>query len=84
MLISWHEDAWKDYLYWQKQDKSIVKKINLLIRDIERSPFVGKGKPEMLKHSWVGFYSRRINREHRLVYKILENQIIIAQCRYHY
>ena len=84
MLISWHEDAWKDYLYWQKQDKSIVKKINLLIRDIERAPFAGKGKPEMLKHNWVGFYSRRINREHRLVYKILENQIIIAQCRYHY
>lgn len=85
MLISWAEDAWQDYLYWQKQDKTILARINLIIKDIKRSPFDGIGNPEPLKHNLSGYWSRRITREHRIVYKIMSNKdIIIAQARYHY
>ena len=84
MILSWAEDAWQDYLYWQKKDKNILNRINLLIKDIKRSPFEGVGSPEPLKHNWSGYWSRRINREHRIIYKIADNQFIIAQCRYHY
>ena len=85
MLISWAEDAWQDYLYWQKQDKTILARINLIIKDIKRSPFDGIGNPEPLKHNLSGYWSRRITREHRIVYKIMSNNdLIIAQARYHY
>ena len=84
MLISWAEDAWQDYLYWQKQDKTILARINLIIKDIKRSPFDGIGNPEPLKHNLSGYWSRRITREHRIVYKITSDKdLIIAQARYH-
>ena len=83
-MISWHPQAWQDYLYWQQEDKRILKRINALIKDIERNPFDGIGKPEPLKYEWSGFWSRRIDDEHRLVYTCQDDNIIIAQCRYHY
>lgn len=83
-MINWHHQAWEDYLYWQKEDKSILKRINALIKDIQRIPFDGIGKPEPLKHEWSGFWSRRITDEHRLVYAYKNRSVIIAQCRYHY
>ncbi len=83
-MINWHIQAWDDYLYWQKKDKHILKRINALIKDIQRSPFDGIGKPETLKSEWSGFWSRRINDKHRLVYTYKDGNVIIAQCRYHY
>lgn len=83
-MISWHPQAWQDYLYWQQEDKRVLKRINALIKDIERNPFDGIGKPEPLKYEWSGFWSRRIDDEHRLVYTCQGDNIIIAQCRYHY
>jgi len=84
MMISFRERAWQDYLYWQETDKQILKRINALIKDIQRSPFAGIGKPEPLKHQFSGFWSRRINDEHRLVYTFVEAELVIVQCRYHY
>lgn len=84
MKILFAENAWEDYLYWQQNDKKILKRINLLIGDIQREPFKGIGKPEPLKFNWSGYWSRRINKEHRLVYKVQDDTISIAQCRYHY
>lgn len=84
MILSWSEHAWEDYLYWQKTDKQILKRINQIIEDIIRHPFEGLGNPEPLRHNWSGYWSRRIDREHRVVYKVAENEVIIAQCRYHY
>lgn len=84
MKIIWSEKSWDDYLYWQNTDKQILKKINQLIKDIQRNPFEGIGKPESLKHQFSGFWSRRITDEHRLVYEITQNSISIASCRYHY
>ncbi|PHM50690.1 Txe/YoeB family addiction module toxin [Xenorhabdus miraniensis] len=84
MILSWAETAWEDYLYWQQTDKKTLKRINILIRDIARQPFDGLGAPEPLKHSWSGYWSRRIDREHRLVYKVTDTAIVIVQCRYHY
>jgi toxin YoeB len=78
------EHAWSDYLYWQRTDKKILKRINLLIKDVQRSPFEGIGKPEPLKHALSGYWSRRINEEHRFVYKVDANNMFIAQLRYHY
>jgi len=78
------EKAWKDYLYWQRTDKKIIKRINFLIRDIQRMPYEGVGKPEPLKHGLSGYWSRRITDEHRIVYKAEDNAILIAQLRYHY
>jgi toxin YoeB len=78
------EKAWEDYLYWQKTDKKMLKRINTLIKDIKREPFEGIGKPEPLKHALSGYWSRRINDEHRIVYKINQESILIAQLRYHY
>jgi toxin YoeB len=78
------ENAWDDYLYWQKTDKTILKRINALIKEITREPFEGIGKPEPLKHALSGYWSRRINDEHRIVYKIQDNSLLIAQLRYHY
>lgn len=80
----WEQDAWEDYLYWQKQDKKTLKRINLLIKDIERNSFEGIGKPEPLKEDLSGYWSRRIDEKNRIVYKIKENQIIIIQCGSHY
>jgi toxin YoeB len=76
--------AWLDYLYWQQTDKKILKRINILIKDIQRNPFTGLGKPEQLKHQFTGFWSRRITEEHRLVYTFSNDELIIVQCRYHY
>ena len=84
MIKVWDDDAWNDYLYWQDTDRKTVKKINALIKDIERTPFVGLGKPEPLKHALAGFWSRRIDIEHRLIYRIRDDKLEIAQCRYHY
>ncbi|HJP61828.1 MAG TPA: Txe/YoeB family addiction module toxin [Mucilaginibacter sp.] len=84
MKIVFLDPGWEDYLYWQGFDKSILKKINALIKEIERIPFEGSGKPEPLLHNLSGWWSRRINLEHRLVYKVENDSIIILQCRYHY
>lgn len=84
MKIIFSTNAWEDYLYWQQTDKSILKKINTLIKDIQRNQFEGKGKPEPLKYELSGCWSRRINTEHRLIYKIKDNDIYILSCRYHY
>lgn len=84
MNILFLEDAWQDYLYWQKTDQKILKRINELIKDIQRSPFSGIGKPEGLKFNMSGLWSRRIDQEHRLIYQIKDDSIIIVQCRYHY
>ncbi len=84
MKLTFSTQAWNNYLYWQKTDKAILKRINTLIKDIQRSPFEGIGKPEPLKHGLSGYWSRRINDEHRIVYKISDNQLYIAQLRYHY
>ena len=84
MILAWARQAWDDYLYWQQKDKKIVRRINTLIREIQRTPFAGIGDPEPLRHNWSGYWSRRIDREHRLVYKLTDDAVIIAQCRYHY
>jgi toxin YoeB len=84
MILSWSENAWEDYLYWQKTDKQKLRKINELIKKIKRSSYEGLGKPEPLKHSLQEYWSRRIDIEHRLVYKAENNTLIIAQCRLHY
>ena len=84
MTIVFSEDAWKDYLFWQKTDKKTLQRINDLIKDCLRHPFQGIGKPESLKFDMSGYWSRRINTEHRLVYKSENDQLVIIQCRYHY
>ncbi len=84
MRVLFTEQAWNDYLYWQKNDKRILKRVNELIRDTQRSPFDGIGKPEPLKHQLQGFWSRRINDEHRLVYEVEDNDLRIVACRFHY
>ncbi|CUQ13989.1 MULTISPECIES: Txe/YoeB family addiction module toxin [Hungatella] len=84
MMVSFTENAWNDYLYWQKADKKLVKRINDLVKDIKRNPFEGIGKPESLKYDLAGKWSRRINDEHRLVYMVEGESIIIYTCRYHY
>ena len=88
MKIAWTEDAWQDTLHWQQRDEKILASINALIKDIKRDPFKGLGKPEPLKHALQGWWSRRISGEHRLVYRVSgkgsDQQVEIAQCRYHY
>ena len=84
MKITFSKNAWDEYVSWQKEDKRIVKKINELIKDIQRTPFEGKGKPEPLKYDLAGLWSRRIDLEHRLVYKYSDEQIFIYSCKYHY
>ena len=83
-MIKFQEDAWSDYIYWQQYDKDKLKRINTLIEDIRRHAYQGIGKPEPLKHNLAGYWSRRINEEHRLVYRIIDNSIVIIKCRYHY
>lgn len=80
----WQEEAWEDYLYWQTQDKKTLKRINLLIQDIERHPFEGLGKPEPLKYDLSGYWSRRIDDTNRIVYRINDDVLEISQCRTHY
>ena len=84
MKLIFSSHAWEDYLYWQKTDRQMLKRINSLINEIMRDPFTGSGKPEPLKHGLSGYWSRRINDEHRIVYRPAENVILIAQLRYHY
>ncbi|MCY4211783.1 MAG: Txe/YoeB family addiction module toxin [Gammaproteobacteria bacterium] len=84
MILSWAEQAWEDYLYWQSADKKLLKRVNALLKDIQRQPFAGLGNPEPLRHNWSGYWSRRIDRTHRLVYQVTDEAIIIVQCRYHY
>jgi len=84
MILSWDPHGWEDYLYWQKTDKKIVKKINELIKDILRHPFEGIGKPEPLKENLAGRWSRRIDLEHRLIYRVREDRVHIMECRLHY
>jgi len=84
MILSWAEKAWEDYLYWQQTDKKTLKRINTLIKAIKRNAFEGLGDPEPLKHNWSGYWSRRIDRQHRLVCKVTDETIIVVQCRYHY
>ena len=84
MLLVWTETSWEDYLYWQRIDRKIVLKINKLLKEIRRTPYEGAGSPEPLKHNWSGYWSRRITIEHRIVYKVENNRILIAQCRFHY
>lgn len=84
MNLIFSSHAWEDYLYWQNTNKKILKRINLLIREIQRTPYEGIGKPEPLKHGLSGYWSRRINDEHRIVYKFEKESIKIAQLRFHY
>ena len=84
MKLLWEEIAWEDYMYWQTQDKKTLKRINSLIKDIQRNPFEGVGKPEALRGNLSGFWSRRIDDTNRLVYQQTDNAIIIVACRGHY
>lgn len=83
MKLIFSSKAWESYLYWQSTDKKMLKRINALIKEIQRTPFEGTGKPEPLKHGLAGYWSRRINDEHRLVYKVEDGAVLIAQLRYH-
>ena len=84
MRLIFADAAWEDYLYWQAQDRRMVERINKLIKEAEREPFSGIGKPEPLKHALAGYWSRRISEEHRMVYKVQGGDLLIAQLRYHY
>jgi toxin YoeB len=84
MKLVFSEQAWADYLYWQTQDKKILERINMLLKECARTPFEGPGKPEPLRGDLRGWWSRRIDREHRLVYRVEDGALLIAQCRYHY
>ena len=84
MKITFSKNSWEDYVSWQKEDKKILKRINQLIKDIQRTPFHGIGNPEPLKYDLSGFWSRRIYREHRFVYQVFDQEILIYSCKYHY
>jgi toxin YoeB len=84
MPIRWSDDAWEDYLHWQAKDRLVLKRLNALIKECQRTPFEGTGKPEPLKHQLAGCWSRRIDQEHRLVYFVKDDTLHIVQCRYHY
>ena len=84
MRLPWDEDAWEQYLHWQTTDLAILRKINGLLKECARTPFAGTGKPELLKGNMRGYWSRRITQEHRLVYKVVGEELRIAQCRFHY
>ena len=84
MNILFTDDAWEDYLYWQQTDKQTLRKINQLLKEIQRTPFTGIGKPEPLKHQLQGCWSRRIDSEHRLVYEITDNMLKVIGCHFHY
>jgi len=84
MKIIFSRQAWEDYLHWQKTDRKLLKRINDLIKEVTRTPFQGTGKPEALRNALAGYWSRRINDEHRLVYKVEGDSVLIAQARLHY
>ena len=84
MIICWYPKAWKAYIQRLFEDKKYIKKVNALLHSISRTPYTGIGKPEPLQHNLQGYYSRRISKEHRLVYRIDDDKILITQCRYHY
>ena len=84
MYITFNDTSWNEYLFWQKNDKQKLNKINELLKDILRSPYEGIGKPVALKHKYIGYWSRRIDEEHRLIYKVEQDVIIIYKCRFHY
>ena len=84
MLVSFTKTGWEHHTYWQQTDKQIIKKIKVLIKECQRTPFEGTGKPEPLRDNLSGWWSRRITQEHRLVYKVEGEMLLIAQCRYHY
>jgi toxin YoeB len=84
MKLIFVDESWEDYLYWQKTDRKILERINNLVKDISRNPYSGLGKPEPLKYKYQGFWSRRITEEHRLIYRIVDDEIHIAKCRFHY
>ena len=84
MKFVWHANAWQDYVWWQQQDRRVLKRINALLTDVARNGNTGIGKPEALKHDFAGYWSRRITDEHRLVYKVIDDEVRIAACRYHY
>ena len=84
MKVTFSDDGWEDYLYWQAEDRKILKRINQLIEDISRNGNDGIGKPEPLRHEWAGWWSRRITQEHRLVYRVVSDHVEIAVCRFHY
>ena len=84
MRLVFADEAWEDCLHWQKQDRRMVERINKLLEEVRRDPFDGVGKPEPLKHALAGFWSRRITDEHRLVYRVEGDDLLIAQLRYHY
>jgi toxin YoeB len=84
MILIFADESWEDYLYWQKTDRKILDRINNLVRDISRNPYIGLGKPESLKYKYQGYWSRRITEEHRLIYRVVNDEIHIAKCRFHY
>ena len=84
MKIVFDETAWDDYLHWQATDRKMLSRLNGLIRECTRTPFAGTGKPEPLRAHYSGWWSRRLDQEHRLVYRVEANTLLIAQCRYHY
>ena len=84
MNLTFSPQAWADYTYWQTTDRQMVERINELLRDVLRDPHGGIGKPEPLKHNWKGYWSRRIDQKHRLIYRATATEILIAQCRFHY
>ncbi len=84
MNLTWTDESWEEYTFWQNEDKKVVKKINNLLKDIQRDPYDGLGKPERLKYELSGCWSRRITDEHRLVYEVTVYSIIIISCKYHY
>ena len=84
MKLIFADAAWEDYLYWQKQDRKVLERINKLVQEVKREPLSGVGKPEPLRHALAGFWSRRITDEHRMVYRVEGEQLLIAQLQYHY
>ncbi len=84
MQVLWHESGWEDYIWWQSQDKKTLKRINALIKDMQRTPYEGLGKPEPLKENLTGWWSRRIDETNRIVYRVKDNALVIAACRNHY
>lgn len=84
MQVLWHESGWDDYIWWQSRDKKILKRINALIKDMQRTPYEGLGKPEPLKENLTGWWSRQIDEANRIVYRVKDNALVIAACRNHY
>ena len=84
MQVLWHESGWDDYIWWQSQDKKTLKRINAIIKDMQRTPYEGLGKPEPLKENLTGWWSRRIDEANRIVYRVKDNALVIAACRNHY